>query len=212
MTDQELRELVEKLASSQIETDRHMQETDRRMQETDRRMQETDRRMQETDRRLEKTDKMIRELGRQIGGLGHKFGTFAEGLAYSSIERILKEDFGLSDFITPYVNMSKGGRHEEYDILAYSNGAENKGMIVEVKSKLRTEDIDQLKRKLDEVFFWLPEHRDKTFQGMVAYVTGHESLKNRILRNGWYLVRVGDEVFELEVPPDFVPRNYTATE
>ena len=158
MSTAELQAIVEKLAVSQAATDRQMKETDRQMQTTDRQMQATDRRMKET-------DKQLKELGKQIGGLGRKFGSFTEGLSYASIEKILKEGFGLEEFVTPAVKMRKGGREEEYDVLAYSNGTLDQGMIVEVKSRLRQEDIDQMKRKMDEVFFWLPEHKNKTFYG-----------------------------------------------
>lgn len=98
---------------------------------------------------------------------------------------------------------------EEYDVLAYSNGSVNKGMIVEVKSRLRQEDIDQMQRKMDEVFFWLPEHVGKTFYGMVAYVSATTALKRQVIENGWYLVHVGDDLFELETPMGFQPKAYS---
>ncbi len=82
------------------------------------------------------TDRQIKELGKQIGGLGNKFGSFAEGLAYRSIARILRDDFGMNDFIAPGVQVRKDGKEEEYDVLAYSNGGLNRGMIVEIKSHL----------------------------------------------------------------------------
>ena len=194
MSTAELQEIVANLAKSQAETDRQMKETDRQMKETDRQMKETDRK--------------LKELGTQIGGLGRKFGSFAEGLSYASIERILREEFDLDEFVTPAVRMRKEGREEEYDVLAYSNGGLNRGMIVEIKSKLRQEDIDQMKRKMSEVFFWLPEHREKTFYGMVTYVSGHTDLKRQVLENGWYLARVGDEIFEMETPAGFEPKAY----
>ena len=156
------------------------------------------------------TDRQIKELGTQIGGLGRKFGSFAEGLSYASIEKILREDFELNEFVTPAARMRKEGREEEYDVLAYSNGSIDKGMIVEIKSKLRQEDIDQMKRKMEEVFYWLPEHKNTAFYGMVAYVSGPSDLKKQIIENGWYMARVGDEIFEMETPMGFQPRGYTA--
>ncbi len=44
---------------------------------------------------MKETDRKLKELGKQIGGLGNKFGAFAEGLAFSSFERILRADFGM---------------------------------------------------------------------------------------------------------------------
>ncbi len=186
MSTAELQAIVEKLAISQAETDRQIKESQK------------------------KTDKQLKELGKQIGGLGRKFGSFAEGISYASIARILREDFGLNEFVTPAVKMRKQGREEEYDVLAYSNGTMDKGMIVEIKSRLRQEDIDQMKRKMSEVFYWLPEHKNKTFYGMIACVSGHSDLKKQVIENGWYLARVGDEIFEMETPMGFQPRGYTA--
>lgn len=189
MSTAELQAIVEKLAISQ---------------------QATDEQMKETTQQMKATDRQLKELGKQIGGLGRKFGSFTEGLAYASIEKVLREDFELREFVTPAVRMSKKGRNEEYDVLAYSNGLVNKGMIVEVKSRLRQEDIDQMRRKMSEVFFWLPEHVAKTFYGMVAYVSATAELKNQVIENGWYLVQVGDDLFELETPMGFQPRAYTS--
>ena len=82
MSTAELKAIVEKLAISQTETDRQMKETDRK----------------------------LKELGKQIGGLGSKFGTFAEGLSYPSIKRILEEDFDMNEFIAPGVQFKRGDR------------------------------------------------------------------------------------------------------
>jgi hypothetical protein len=181
MSTAELKQLIESIAISQRETDRQMKETDRK----------------------------LKELGKQIGGLGNKFGSFAEGLAFSSIERILRTDFGM-EAITPRFSVVKGGESEEYDVLAYSNGEANKGLIVEVKSKLDLAVVEQMKRKMDHLFRWLPEHRNKEFQGMVAYVEGSAAARQAVLAQGWHLVHVGEDLFELKTPPGFVPRSYRA--
>ena len=193
----ELKQLIESIAISQRETDRIVKETSLSIKETDCQMKETDR--------------QLKELGKQIGGLGNKFGTFAEGLAFSSIERILRVDFGM-EAITARFAVEKGGEGEEYDVLAYSNGATNKGMIVEVKSSLNMATIQQMKRKMDHVFRWMPEHRDKEFQGMLLYVEGSASARQAVLANGWHLVHVGEGLFDPKNPPGFVPRIYRPDE
>ena len=188
MSTAELKQLIESIAISQRGTDLQMKDTDRKMQETDRK---------------------LKELGKQIGGLGNKFGTFAEGLAFASIERILRTDFGM-EAITPRFSVVKGGESEEYDVLAYRNGEENQGMIVEVKSSLDLATIEQMQRKMDGIFRWMPEHRDKEFQGMVAYVDGSAAARQAVLAHGWHLVHVGEELFEMKTPPGFVPKIYRA--
>jgi hypothetical protein len=187
MSTVELRELVASLVLSQKATDLQIKETSSQMKDTDR---------------------QLKELGKQIGGLGNKFGSFAEGLAYRSIVRILKDSFGMNDFMAPGVQVRRDGLEEEYDILAYSNGSLDQGMIVEIKSNLRKEDLVQMQRKMEGVFQLMPEHRNKTFQGMIACVSGTADLKKQVLENGWYLAHIGDDLFELETPKNFIAKSY----
>jgi hypothetical protein len=197
--------ILRELAASQKETDRRMQETDRRMQETDRRMQETDQRMQETDRQIKETSRSVKELGKQIGGLGAKFGSFTEGLALPSMDKILRQQFFM-EVISPSVRVSKGGQHIEVDVLAYANGDVNAAYVVEVKSHPREESITQLKSLLERFRFFFPEHKNKSLYGILAAVDLSESLRQRILQEGLYVARIHDEVFELETPDNFCPK------
>jgi len=188
MSTAELRELIASLAIAQRETDRLLQQTDRQQQLTDR---------------------QIKELGRQIGGLGNKFGAFSEGLASASIRRILREDFGM-ETIMHRLQVKKGAASAEYDILAYNNGGVHRGVVVEIKSLLDRRAIEQMRRTMDSLFDWLPEHRDKEFMGMVAYVDGQQDVREAVLAEGWHLVQVGDDLFKVETPPGFRPRIYRA--
>ena len=164
----------------------------------------------DTDRQLKETDVQLKELGEQIGDLGNKYGTFAKGPSYRSIVRILMEKFGMNDFIAPGVQVRRDGLEEEYDILAYSNGSLDQAIIVEIKSNLRKEDLMQMQRKMDGVFKLMPEHRNKTFQGMIACVSGTADLKKQVLESGWYLAHIGDDLFELETPENFIAKSYVA--
>jgi len=186
------------------ETDRKFQETDRKFQETDRRMQETDRLIQETDRQIQETDRQLRELGKQIGGLGSKFGSFTEGLALPSMTTILRERFGM-EVISPSVRVSKAGQHMELDVLAYANGPINKAFIVEVKSHAREESITQLKNQLQRFRDFFPEHGEKEIYGILAAVDLSDALREQALREGLYVARIHDEVFELDIPDNFQP-------
>lgn len=164
----------------------------------------------ETALQMKETDRRLNELGKQIGGLGNKFGSFAEDMGIRSIEKILREKFGMNHSIAPRMRVRRNGSEEDYDVLAYTVEAPPRGMIVEIKSKLREEDILQMKRKMENVFKTMPEHSDKTFQGMIVCVSGTPELKKRVIENGWHLAHIGDDIFELETPPGFVPKTYSA--
>jgi len=193
MTDEELKQLVASIAVTQ--------------QETARQMQETDRKMQETDRKIKETDRFLKELGKQIGGLGEKFGSFTEGLALPSMGKILSERFGM-EVVSPRVRAKKQGENLEIDVLAYANSEINEAYVVEVKSHAREESIEQLRSILERFRQFFPEHKDKAVYGILAAVDLGDELRERILKAGFYVARIHDEIFELDVPANFKPKAY----
>jgi len=203
------------------ETDRRFQETERLLKEeslkTERMFQETERLLKEaslkTDRLLKeeslKTDRRIKELGRQIGGLGNKFGSFAEGLALPSMERLLRQRFGMT-VVSPRVKVQSEDEEIEIDVLAYANGAINSVYLVEVKSHLDERAIQQTLALLERFPRLFPEHRDKALYGILACIHGSKELRRRVLDEGLYLASIHDEQFRLETPKDFMPRRFNA--
>jgi len=174
-------------------------------QETDRKFQETDRKFQETSEEIRATGRLVKELGQQIGGLGNKFGSFTEGLALPSMQKILRQRFGV-DTVSPSVRLSRDGQHLEIDVLAYANGAVNAAYVVEVKSHLREKDIEQLLTLLERFPAWFPEHRGKALYGILAAVDIPDALIPPVLAQGLYLAQIHDDLFEMKIPDDFQPR------
>jgi len=172
---------------------------------TDLRFEETRRDFQETDRKFQETDRQLRELGKQIGGLGEKFGSFTEGLALPSMERILRQQFGM-EVVSPSVRVKRGGEEVEIDTLAYANSDINRAYLVEVKSHPRAESIVQIKKLLGKFRDFFPEHRDKTVFGILAAVDITPELRRRALDEGLYVARIHDGVFSMDTPEDFRPR------
>lgn len=189
-TDQTLQEVMATLARLQVETKREMQETNRSME-----------------RSKKETERFLRELGKQIGGLGEKFGSFTEGLALPSMKKILSKRFGM-EFVAPYVERRKDDRLMELDVLAYSNSTVNEAYVVEVKSHLRLDGIQQMKQILRDFREFFPEHADKKVYGILAAVHIPERIREKVLREGLYLARIHDGQFEIQVPEDFQPRPF----
>ena len=195
MTDEELKELVASLAVAQRETDRQLKETDRQLKETDRQLKETDRQLR----------KQLKELGKQIGGLGEKFGGFTEGMALPSMTKILTENFGMEVF-TPRVKVRKAGRSLELDVLAYANSECNAAYVVEIKSHLRPDGIEQLQNILEQFRIFFPEHADKALYGILAVVDAPDDLRQEALSAGIFMAGINVEQFRLEVPKNFQPK------
>jgi hypothetical protein len=197
MTNLELKEFVASLAVQQAETSRQIRESQAK----------TDRQIAKTDRQIAKTDRQIEELGKQLGGLGQKFGGFTEGMAFPSMQKILRERFGM-DVVSVRNIARKNGRSLEIDVLAYANREVNEVYVVEVKSHLREDGLQQMLRILREFHDFYPGHEDKKVYGILAAVDVPEDLQERVLSQGIYLANIHDDTFEIRVPKTFQPRAF----
>ena len=211
MTDNELRDLVASIAVTQKETSDLNKETSDLQKELSKEQEKTDKQLKElgkqADKRQKQTDKQLKELGKQIGGLGRKFGSFTEGLALPSMQKILQEQFKM-EVISPSVRVKKSGREIEIDVLAYANSQINEVYVVEVKSHLREEGIIQLQTMMDNFRFFFPEHQDKTLYGILAAVDMSAQLKAKVLSLGFYSALIKEDIFCLDVPVDFKAKAY----
>ncbi|HEX6904862.1 MAG TPA: DUF3782 domain-containing protein [Thermoanaerobaculia bacterium] len=153
------------------------------------------------------TEKVVRELGKQLGGLGDKFGSFTEGLALPSMTKILTRDFKMSG-IAPRVRVRDNGHSMEVDVLAWSKDPAGDAVVVEVKSHLREEGLEQMRRILREFRDFFPEHANRKLYGILAVVDAPDDLREQVLREGIYLASIHDGQFELQVPQDFKAQAY----
>jgi hypothetical protein len=192
-----MEQLHEEIARERREAERERAETERRLQES---------RAEAARERLE-DERAARDLRRQIAALGDKFGGFAEGMALPSMERGLRERFGTTGF-DARLRRRRGSEEIEVDALAHAGGEANIACLVEVKSRLRQDGIDQLLRALESFPRFFPEHRGKKLIGVLAAVDVPPDLRDRVLREGLVLARIRDDVFELQVPADFEPRAF----
>ena len=197
MTDEELKEIVASIAVEHRELVVAQKETDRQLK-----AQAVE---AEHDRREMK--KSNRELGKKIGGLANKFGSFTEGLALPSMQQILRSQFNM-EVVSPSVRVKKGDEELEIDVLSYANGTLNEVYVVEVKSHLRDEGVDQLFDIVSRFRHFFPEHKDKKLYGIMAAVEMSNRLKERVLSKGFYAAKISDEVFSIDVPAQFQPKAY----
>lgn len=202
------------IAASQEAADRRAAEAkaeaDRRAAEA---KAEADRRAAEADRRAAEVDKERKELRQQIGGLHNKFGTFAEGLLLPTVKRILRDELGMEQVSERTErNRKVDGKKVfmELDAFGYSNGEQNVACIVEIKSHLREDGIEQILRELREFPEFFRDHAGKRLYGMIAAVDASRDLQERVWKEGLFLVLVHDDVAELTVPEGFMPKNYGA--
>lgn len=197
MTDQELKELVASLAIDTKELRQAQIENERIIAE--------ERRKTEEERR--KTEQMLRELGKQIGGLGNKFGSFTEGLALPSVQRLLFERFGVEDFM-PRRRKRVGSETIELDALGLVNGTRNEAYIVEIKSHLRSESVQQMTTILQKFRTTFPEYASMKLFGIIAAADASAEALKEAREAGFYALTFEDDLMQFHDENGFVAKAY----
>lgn len=197
MTDQELKDLVASLA----------EDTKAMKIEADKRAAEADKRAAEADKRAAETDRIIRELGKQIGGLNNKFGSFTEGLALPSVQNLLFERFGVEDFM-PRRRRRVQGETIELDALGIVNGSRNEAYIVEIKSHLRSDGVEQLLAMMNKFRTIFPEYADKKVFGILVAADASADALRTAHDAGFYVITFQDDIMRFEGEESFVPKAY----
>ncbi len=225
MTDEELREYVaethrqirglgtsiESLARSQ---DRSQGRTDRQIRELRASQAETGEQIRELRASQAETDEQIRELrdsqkrtDKQLGELGNRFGGFTEGMALPSIREILYDKFGVDAVVTD-ARARRNGHSLQIDAVGITNGEVNEAYLVEIKSRLREDSLQQILKHLQSFAGFFPEHRGKTLYGLLAAVDVPEELEKRVLSQGIYLAKIHGDLFELVTAEGFEPKGF----
>jgi len=150
---------------------------------------------------------MVQQLTRAVAANDRKWGTFTEGLAYPAMTKILARELGLDTFMLR-PKRRRNGDTAEYDVMGFANGRSNKVAIVEVKSHLRDDAIEQLEEQIDSFAHFYPEHAGKAVYGVLAAVEVPEHVARKVIAKGFYLARIHDEEFELAVPRGFKPKAF----
>ncbi|MFD2569105.1 hypothetical protein ACFSUS_00580 [Spirosoma soli] len=159
----------------------------------------------------QETDRITKRNAKLIGDLGNKFGSFTEGMAFPSMERVLREQFGMTTVTTRY-KAQRNGDTIEIDVLGLANGTVNAVVIVEVKSHLKEHDVEQMLRITERFYEFFPEHNGKKLYAVLAFVDGAYEVQKQALRAGLYIARIHDEVFELLPTDEFTPKDFSRAE
>jgi hypothetical protein len=169
--------------------------------------QESERLWQEILVSRQETDRLIRGLSSQFGQLGNELGDYAESLIRPSLERALREQFGMTTIHSP-LHLRRNGDEIEIDVMGYAEDQRQEVYLAEIKSQLRQEGIDQILDDLRRFPRFFPEHGGKKLFGILAALDVPADLRAQVLKQGLYLATIRDDVFEIVPPDGFAPRAF----
>jgi len=182
---------------------RMFQETDRilteKFQQTDKLLTE---KFKETDMQFKETDRKIRELDRLFTS---QWGKLVESLVEGDLIKLLKERDIQVESIVLRRKGNKNGQNYEFGLIAI-NGTEM--VIVEVKTTLRPDDIDEFNKKLWNAKTYMPEYHDKIIYGAVAFITADGSSDRMAPNKGFFVIKATGSSSSIVNEPGFKPKPF----
>jgi predicted GIY-YIG superfamily endonuclease len=175
------------------ETDQRFKDTEQRFKDTDAKFKDTDAKFKDTDAKFKDTERLIRTQSKEINRLERLFtsqwGKLIESLVEGDLVNILQR-FGLQveNTSTRLRGRTAMGRNYEFDILALDHDGEIL-VVVEVRTTLCPEDVNDFLDKLSQFKTWLPRYTDNTIHGAVAYLQADASAVTMAERRGLLVIR-----------------------
>jgi hypothetical protein len=180
------------------------------MQENAEQQKETERQMKENAERLDRQMKESSErLNKQLGKLGGRFGEMVEYMVKPNLIAKFRELGFVFEkaYQQATIEDKENNIFTEVDI-TLENG--DKVMLVEVKSKPKTEDITEHIERMEKVKFHANLHGDKRkYLGAIAGMVFNNNEKIFALKNGFYVIEPSGETFVITAPEGvYSPREW----
>ena len=166
---------------------------------------DTDKKFKETDREIKKTSKTVEETSKAVNNLTGKWSKFVEGLIVPSVERLFKERAIEVDKVYQRVKTHKNGKEMEVDILAV-NG--EYAALIEAKSTLKIEDVDDHIERLKDFKSFFPEYSDRKVIGAVGGIVIEEELDRYAYKKGFFVIAERGESVKILNDIKFKPREW----
>jgi hypothetical protein len=176
------------------------EEFDQRMAES---KAEADRRAAEADRRMERLEQLAANASREVSRLGDRWGLFVENIVAPAVLRLFQErGIEIRHLYRRAVSDIPGARME-VDILAVNGDV---AVVVEVKSRLTKEDVDDFCESLQRFKQAFPERVNHQIYGAVAAIEFVKDIDRYAYRKGLFVIRQCGDSVELANDGSFQPR------
>ena len=196
------------------ETDMKFRETAERFRETDRKFQETDRRFKDLEQRFKETRDFIEELSRnweresrqlnqRMGRVTDTLGHFAESMVQPALVRLFRERGIPVNHTASNLVCMEPGLEMEVDLVAVND---EYAVVVEVKTTLRVDDVNEHLERLSRFKAAFPMYRDKQVLGAVAGMNVPREVGRYAYKKGLYVLAQSGETVQILNDENFRPR------
>ena len=158
----------------------------------------------ETDKRFKETDKKIENTLKVVGDLTGKWSKFVEGLIAPAVEKLFKARGIEVDKVYQRVKTHRNGSAMEIDILAVDG---KYAILVEAKSTLKIEDVQEHEERLDKFKYFFPEYKDRNVVGAVGGISIEKGAERYAYKKGMFVIaQSGEESVKIVSDKGFKPR------
>ena len=163
--------------------------------------------LQETDRIVKENALQMKETDRRLGKLGIRMGEVIEYMVAPNLcEKFRELGFNFSQSNQNTIVSDRDNRISfEIDIFLQNY---SKAMLVEVKTKPTTEDVQEHIERLEKMRKYSDLHNDKrSFIGAVAGAVMTDNVKEYVLKQGFFAIEPSGETFNI-TPPNGKPKEW----
>ncbi len=176
-----IEERIDKIEEMLMRVAYIQQKTEMELQQLQKEMKEFKKEMKEFKDRMEKE---VKRINKQWGELANKMGTIVEDIVFPAVRPVIKKYF-LCDPEILMMNVRKrnGAFSEEFDVIAV---CKDKTFVIEVKSTLRAEHTEQMKKKVERFKELFPEYVKGEVIPILASLKIEEDVLNKLTKEGIY--------------------------
>ncbi len=160
---------------------------------------------EETDRQVKETSREVKEICKRVDGLSSKWGRFVEGLLVPAVERLFKERGIPVEKVSQRIKIHKNGDTMEIDIMVINR---EYVVLIEVKSTLSVENINEHLEKLARFKSFFPEYADRKVIGAVAGIVIDEGADRYAYKSGLFVIGQSGETVKILNDKNFIPRSW----
>ncbi|MEI7839834.1 MAG: DUF3782 domain-containing protein [Methylococcaceae bacterium] len=171
--------------------------------ETDRILRELSESQKDTELKFKETAREIKAVNTSVGRLTNRLGDFVEEAVRPSAVRLFRERGIDIHEVQQNVTAKRDGEALEIDLLVVNN---EEVVVIECKSNLSIDDVNEQLERLEKVKRLLPRYKDCRILGAVAGMVIPDNVATYAIRKGLYVIGQNGEHLELRNDVSFAAK------